>query len=179
MELGPEVELCGESIRPMRREDLPEVLRISGECFNSDAWNRKAFERELELDYSYSFVLEESGKLIGYAVVWKIFEDVNLMSIAISRDYWGKGYGRKLMAFLVEYFRYKAKRFLLDVRKSNIRAIRLYQSLGFKIVSERRKYYSDGEDAFQMLLELEEVKDGNKGKTPEATSFGGEHKEQG
>lgn len=173
------MELCGERIRPMKREDLPEVLRISEECFNSDAWNRRAFEREFELDYSYSFVLEEGEKLIGYAIVWRVLEDVNLMSIAISRDYWGKGYGRKLMSFLIEYFKKEAKRFLLDVRKSNIRAIRLYQSLGFSIVSERRRYYSDGEDAFQMLLELEEVKHGNKGKTPEANPFGEEHKEEG
>lgn len=141
-------------VREMQREDLEEVLRISEECFNSDSWNRKAFEREFELDYSYRFVLEEEGKIIGYAVVWKIFDDVTLMSIAIRKGMWGKGYGKKLMEFLIDYFKEKANRFMLDVRRSNIRAIRLYQSLGFKISSIRHAYYSDGEDAFLMVREL-------------------------
>ncbi|MCS6957318.1 MAG: ribosomal protein S18-alanine N-acetyltransferase [Aquificaceae bacterium] len=165
------MESSEERIRPMKEEDLPKVLEISQECFGSDAWNRKAFEREFELDYSYKFVLEKEGEVIGYAIVWKIFYDVTLMSIALKKDYWGKGYGKKLMRFLIEYFRGKAERFLLDVRRSNIRAIRLYQSLGFKIISERAKYYSDGENAFQMALDLE-VMDADKGKTAEATHPG-------
>ncbi|MCX8164757.1 MAG: ribosomal protein S18-alanine N-acetyltransferase [Aquificaceae bacterium] len=161
----------------MKKEDLPEVLNISQECFSTDAWNIKAFEREFELDYSYRFVLEKEGKVIGYAVVWKAYEDASLMSIAIKKDFWGKGYGKKLMSFLVDYFRPKAKRFLLDVRRSNIKAIRLYQSLGFKILWERHKYYSDGESALQMSLELEEC-DGYKGKAPETPHFGGGDKKQ-
>lgn len=156
-----------QMIREMKSEDIEEVLSINQECFNSDAWSRKAFEREFELKHSYKFVLEEDGKIVGYAVVWKIFEDATLMSIAIRKDRWGRGYGKRLMGFLIDYLSGKAERFLLDVRRSNIRAIRLYQSLGFKIVSERKKYYSDGENALQMVLELE-VKDENKGKTSEA-----------
>ncbi len=155
-------------IREMKPEDIEHVLKISEECFNSDAWNRKAFEREFELEHSYRFVIEEGGVIVGYAVVWRIFEDATLMSIAIRKDMWGKGYGKRLMEFLIDYFRGKVQRFLLDVRRSNIRAIRLYQSLGFKIVSERKNYYSDGENAFQMVLELEEG-DAYKGKTFETT----------
>ncbi|MEJ5338680.1 MAG: ribosomal protein S18-alanine N-acetyltransferase [Aquificaceae bacterium] len=165
-------------IREMRPEDIEHVLKINEECFNSDAWSRKAFEREFELDYSYRFVLEEGGTIIGYAVVWKIYDDANLMSIAVRKDLWGRGYGKKLMEFLVEYFRDKAQRILLDVRRSNIRAIRLYQSLGFKIVSERNKYYSDGENAFQMMLELEE-EDEDKGKTFEVAHTRGKDKAEG
>lgn len=155
-------------IREMRTQDLEEVLSINKECFSSDAWSRKAFEREFKLDYSYKFVLEEEGKVIAYAVVWKVFDEAILMSIAVRKDLWGRGYGKRLMEFLIEYFRGKASRFVLDVRRSNIRAIRLYQSVGFKIVSERKRYYSDGEDAFQMILELEK-EDANKGKTTQAT----------
>ncbi len=151
-------------IREMKPEDIEHVLAISEECFNSDAWSRKAFEREFELKHSHRFVLEEAGEIIGYAVVWSVYEDATLMSIAIRKDMWGQGYGRRLMEFLIDYFRGKAQRLLLDVRRSNIRAIRLYQSLGFKIVAERKGYYSDGENAFQMVLELEE-ENADKGQT--------------
>lgn len=156
-----------EVIRRMQKEDLDEVLKINNECFKSDAWNREAFEREFELNYSYSFVFQKENSVIGYAVVWLVFNEATLMSFAIKKSLWGRGYGKKFMKFLVEYFRGKAKTFFLDVRKSNIRAIRLYKSVGFKIIGEREGYYSDGEDALMMLLELED-KDGDKGKTAEA-----------
>ncbi|MCS7262146.1 MAG: ribosomal protein S18-alanine N-acetyltransferase [Aquificaceae bacterium] len=161
------------NVRAMRGEDLPEVLKISQECFGPDAWSRKAFEREFELKHSHKFVIEEGGKVVGYAVVWKFSEEVSLMSIAVGRDHWGKGYGKRLMTFLVEHFRDQAKRFFLDVRRSNVRAIRLYQSLGFRIVSERRGYYSDGESALQMALELQEAEDAHKGTPSQAPTVGG------
>ena len=41
----------------------------------------------------------------------------------------------------------------LEVRKSNSVAIKLYGDLGFNLVSERKKYYSDGENALVMLKE--------------------------
>jgi len=122
-------------VREMQPSDLEEVLMISEECFNSDAWSRQAFEKEFNLDYSYRFVLEEEGEIIGYAVVWQIYDEATIMSIAIKKDRWGKGYGKRLMEFLIEYFKGKVSRLVLDVRRSNIRAIRLYQSLGFKIIS--------------------------------------------
>jgi [ribosomal protein S18]-alanine N-acetyltransferase len=44
---------------------------------------------------------------------------------------------------------------MLEVRRSNIQAQRLYQSLGFVMTGVRKGYYSDdGEDAFAMTLEL-------------------------
>ncbi|MFN3265192.1 MAG: hypothetical protein ACK42C_09885, partial [Aquificaceae bacterium] len=66
----------------------------------------------------------------------------------------------------------KAKKFILDVRRSNLRAIRLYQSLGFKIIYERQGYYSDGESAFVMSLDLEE-ENGDKGQEVEAFDLRG------
>ena len=43
----------------------------------------------------------------------------------------------------------------LEVRVSNVKAIALYQKFGFKNVSVRKRYYSNGEDAYLMIKELE------------------------
>jgi ribosomal-protein-alanine N-acetyltransferase len=45
---------------------------------------------------------------------------------------------------------------VLEVRKSNLPAIQLYQSLQFVITHVRKSFYSDGEDAYQMALSFEE-----------------------
>ncbi|MFN3870928.1 MAG: ribosomal protein S18-alanine N-acetyltransferase [Aquificaceae bacterium] len=165
-------------IREMTKQDLEEVINISQECFGKDAWSRKAFEKEFNHGHSYRFVIEEDGRILGYAIVWKMYDEVVLMSIAVRKELWGKGIGKSLMLFLVDCFKGKAKKFILDVRRSNLRAIRLYQSLGFKIIYERQKYYSDGENAFLMALDLEE-KDGDKRQEVGALDTGGEASTKG
>lgn len=55
---------------------------------------------------------------------------------------------------------YQAKKVSLHVRKSNRGAIRLYeQVLGYEVDSVAKSYYSDGEDAYLMQVELP-LKDG-------------------
>jgi ribosomal-protein-alanine N-acetyltransferase len=44
---------------------------------------------------------------------------------------------------------------LLEVRKSNEPARRLYEAAGFSVSGERAAYYADGEDAVLMHLDLE------------------------
>ena len=50
-----------------------------------------------------------------------------------------------------------ASRVLLEVRKSNASAIRFYEGFGFKVLGERKDYYSNPiEDAFVMEKNLYE-----------------------
>ncbi|MCS7284937.1 MAG: ribosomal protein S18-alanine N-acetyltransferase [Hydrogenobacter thermophilus] len=150
-------------IRPMEKEDIDAVVEINRECFTSDAWSKSAFEREFSLNYSHKYVLELNGSVIGYLIAWTVYDTATLMNFAVKKEYWGKGYGKKLLTYLIESFKDKVSAIHLDVRKSNMRAIRLYKSLGFKIISERPKYYSDGESAYQMVLELSTPSDSLKG----------------
>ena len=52
--------------------------------------------------------------------------------------------------------RWGIRKVLLDVRKSNEVAVALYQGLGFVICHVRKAFYSDGEDAYQMALYMDE-----------------------
>ncbi|SHK33036.1 ribosomal protein S18-alanine N-acetyltransferase [Thermocrinis minervae] len=143
-------------VRRLREEDLQAVYRINSENFTTDAWPLQAFERELSLDYSHALVWEEDGKVIGYAIAWVVYDEASIMSFAIDKEWQGKGYGKKLLQHLIEHFRKMGgiRRITLDVRKSNIQAINLYRSLGFRIEAERKSYYSDGENAYFMVLDL-------------------------
>lgn len=58
---------------------------------------------------------------------------------------------------MVETF--QAKYVSLHVRVSNVAALHLYKdTLGFKIEKTESKYYADGEDAYCMRLDLDEIR---------------------
>ena len=134
----------------MTPEDIEEVFRINQENFTTDAWSRFAFEKEFQNKFSRKFVLELNGKVVGYIIYWVVREEASIMTFAIDKEHQNKGYGEFLLKESLK--KIDAKRILLDVRKTNLRAINLYRKLGFRLVSERKAYYSDGENALFMEL---------------------------
>lgn len=67
---------------------------------------------------------------------------------------------------------YQAKYVSLHVRVSNVAARHLYEdTLGFQNEKTEAKYYADGEDAFSMRLDLDDIrKQINEAKAREAES---------
>ena len=67
------------------------------------------------------------------------------------------GAGRKMLEHMIKRVRSKAETVFLEVRPSNIKAIRLYNSLGFNEIGIRKGYYpakNGREDAVMLALEL-------------------------
>ena len=65
-------------------------------------------------------------------------------NIAIDKKYRGSGYGRILVDSVLEILEEKNFSVTLEVRKDNIVAINLYESLGFKEAGVRKDYYGIG-----------------------------------
>lgn len=138
----------------MTIEDLSSVLEIENRVF-SDPWPRKFFEEDLNNEFSSYYVLKKEDKIIGYAGLWFMFENCDLVNIAIDSDYQGHGYGKKLLKLLIGEAILKECEFMhLEVRKNNLRAFNLYEKLGFIKTRERKGYYEDGEDALDMVKGL-------------------------
>ncbi len=147
------------SVRPMLREDIDDVLLIELSSFVSP-WGRQHFLDELKNpDISVPLVVECRKNIIAYAVLWIILDECHLANIAVSPDYRNMG----IAGFMIGLIRKKAlerncTRIMLEVRKSNSGAIRLYESHRFYKVGVRKNYYHDGfmrtEDAVLMDLDL-------------------------
>jgi ribosomal-protein-alanine N-acetyltransferase len=67
-----------------------------------------------------------------------------------------RGYGRRIMDEVIAVGRArKCMLATLEVRRSNLAAIRLYEALGFRTVGMRPNYYNDNhEDAAVMIMDL-------------------------
>ena len=95
--------------------------------------------------------------LIGFSIFSLIVPEAHLLNIALLHEHQGKGLGRNLLEHTA--FQSKtlgAKILFLEVRVSNKKAIRLYESMGFVKDAIRANYYSGKlkEDALLMSLKL-------------------------
>ena len=84
------------------------------------------------------------SKIVGYSIFSKIFEIVNLDTIAISPKYQGQKLGKLLLASSIEKLKIQdnsVESIQLEVRESNVKAINLYKSLGFTEDGLRKNYY--------------------------------------
>ena len=144
----------GTKIREITSEDYEQVAFIERECF-PDPWSEKAVRETAESEVSVLLVAETEGKVVGYGGMLVMFEDAEMLNVAVLPQKRGLGLGRALMQGLIsQAITAGATRMLLEVRRSNAGAIYLYEKLGFVPVSERKGYYSDGEDALIYQLNL-------------------------
>jgi ribosomal-protein-alanine N-acetyltransferase len=76
-----------------------------------------------------------------------------LENIAVLPEFRRRGLGRELLSALLKHARLQgAERILLEVRESNLAAIRLYQAAGFQQRGRRREYYlNPAEDALILV----------------------------
>ena len=142
-------------IRRMTLNDIDTVASIEEATFPTP-WSRDSFRQELERNVAARYlVAEKDGRVIGYAGAWIILDESHITNIAIEESCRGHGYGRALTAALMQYLsNLGASYATLEVRRSNLRAQNLYQSLGFVQLGVRKRYYEDNrEDALLMVCD--------------------------
>ncbi len=142
-------------VRPATLFDLSEIMRIERQSFR-EQYPRGLFMMFLDANRETFLVAEYSGQVVGYVMAY-IRPDMegHIMSIAVDPLYRGNGIGRLLMEAVIDRLIKRGARYIgLEVRVSNKGAIKLYEKLGFKKMKIIRGYYSDGEDAYYMMLDL-------------------------
>jgi len=143
------------SVRPATQDDVAKLLEIEARI-QVAPWTRENIEIELSKPYSSFLVYtddETDSEIAGYIVYWMMFDECQILTLGVDISYRGIGVAQKLVRQAVQQAVAKnVKKVLLDVRKSNLAAIQLYQKLGFVIIHVRKSFYSNGEDAYQMAL---------------------------
>ena len=128
------------SARPMRPQDLDAVIAIENRIYPFP-WTRGNFRDSINAGYDCR-VFEVSGVIIGYGVVMRVVDEAHLLNISVAANWQGRGYGRILLHHFMSLARDGGCHFIsLEVRPSNLPAIRLYQTEDFREIAVRRGYY--------------------------------------
>ncbi|MBR6308705.1 MAG: ribosomal protein S18-alanine N-acetyltransferase [Lachnospiraceae bacterium] len=140
-------------VRDLREEDLDEVCAIEESSF-SMPWRREDFQGLIEDNNSIYLVILSDDRVVGAAGYTFNGFDGYINNVVIDVDYRGQGLGRVLLQELLRVGRKNGvPEFTLEVRASNVPAIKLYESLGFKSEGRRKNFYErPTEDAEVMWL---------------------------
>jgi ribosomal-protein-alanine N-acetyltransferase len=141
----------------MTLEDLDDVLAIERASFQTP-WSRGAFRYELTQNrVARSVVARVGGRLVGYLCLWEIGHEIHITNLAVHPTFRRRGSARALLAHTLEQARQGGVELVfLEVRPTNVEALTLYESFGFRIIGRRKGYYLDtGEDALVMEARLD------------------------
>ena len=149
-------------IRKARKSDIDRIIDIERSWQHLSHWSIDSYYRLLNDDsFTSSFVAETDGEngraiIVGF-VIFHIAADVSeIYNIAVESAHARSGIGYELMRAAVhESGTRNARKVILEVRKSNNPAINFYIKFNFKIIGDRKNYYSNPiEDAYIMELAI-------------------------
>jgi ribosomal-protein-alanine N-acetyltransferase len=136
---------------------VEDVIWMHASIFERDpAQARTEIEDERARPWSTVWVATAAARNVGYAIVWSVADEVQLLHIAVAPEARRKGVGAALLTRIVEGAEAASARVvLLEVEAENEPALALYRSHGFVVVNVRRAYYANGKDALEMQKVLE------------------------
>jgi len=149
----------GIRVRHMTSADIPLVHDMAQQCFTTP-WQTESFEYEISNRDAVLQVAEIDNKPAGYVCIRTILDVTHIMDIAVSPELRRAGIGTRLLQSALQQVRSMQrdlKIITLEVRESNIAAVRLYEKFGFKEIGRRKDYYKKPtEDA--LIMELDTTK---------------------
>lgn len=145
--------------RPARLDDVAALQNLENQVFSPADYPLSARALRYHIRrQNLLLVLCYPTEIIGYVLVLlpKSRKTARLYSIAISPAFRKQNFGKQLITqVLASIILLGFQRISLEVKVSNLHAIRLYHRMGFTIQYCLAHYYLDGTDGYRMLLNLE------------------------
>lgn len=132
------------TIREILKEDKTAVLEMMRVFYASPAvytnGSEQIFLTDIEncltnTNYLQGFIVESSGKILGYAMIAKSFSTefgkpcIWLEDLYVKEEFRGLGIGKTVIDFITK--KYDGSLFRLEVEEENESAIKLYKKCGF------------------------------------------------
>ena len=125
-------------IRLMQAADVAAVAKIE-KSVQSHPWTLKQFEDAVTA--YQSTVIEQQGQVLGFCILQPVLDEANLLLMAIDPAQQGQGLGYQLLDASVAMLKNNPVQIFLEVRESNLAAIKLYEKSGFHQIDLRKNYY--------------------------------------
>ena len=133
-------------------DDAPRVAELEAEIF-PDAWGEKDIFSYICGAGSMCYSAVSDGKIAAYIIGRVIAPEGEIYRIATAEGFRRRGIAYRLLDYAIKCEKGRGLECLfLEVRSRNVAARNLYRAHGFKIVGERKNYYSNPTDDAVIML---------------------------
>ncbi len=145
-------------LRQLNKKDIPDLLVIE-QATQEAPWIETTFTQCFAAGYNV-WGLEHQQKIIAFIVMSSTSLGENhILNLGVLPMLQRQGLGTTLLMFALQEAKNRnpASIMYLEVRRSNVKAIKLYHKLGFVQISERKGYYPSKkgrEDALVLAKDL-------------------------
>ena len=130
------------TIRKAEINDVAELLVLENELFSPPYKEEDLLYFIQEPNYARVAVLSKKAEIIGFYIILIMFEEAQIVQLAIKQAYQRLGYAKQLLQDIIARAKEQGcEKLTLEVRVSNEKAWGLYQQFGFKPLAMRKDYY--------------------------------------
>jgi [ribosomal protein S18]-alanine N-acetyltransferase len=135
--------------------DRTAILELEAESF-ANPWTAESFDAMRSSPASRIYVARQgSGRLLAFCALWHIVDELHIHTITVDAKHRRRGIALGLLRHILRETR--AVRATLEVRRSNVAAIKLYERLGFKVTAVRERYYENPQEDGLILWLIHEI----------------------
>ena len=142
-------------IRLLEFRDIEDVLAIQSLCPEIAQWTAWDYHRVAKGEMA-GWVAERKAAIIGFLVARRIASDLEILNFAVKPDARRQGIGGALLEEALRWAKsFDAPRAFLEVRVSNLAALRFYELYHLHTTGRRPRYYAAPiEDALVLAAPL-------------------------
>lgn len=136
----------------IREAEVCDVTRINelGKIINSNFEQLFNIKEMLNDSYSRIYVYLKDDKIVGFISSTVLTDTADILDLIVDEENRYMGVASNLLDYFISDLSESIKLITLEVSTNNKAAINLYNKFGFEIVNVRKKYYSNGDDAYLM-----------------------------
>ena len=130
--------------RALHPDDLLQVAELEN-AVQLDPWTRAQVLEIAPMIQTGEYlgaVVEQTGQVQGYVIARTMLDECEILSVGVAHASQGQGLGKQVLQQLFSQFPAQTSTVHLEVRVSNLPALKLYEALGFIEVGRRKGYYA-------------------------------------
>lgn len=138
-------------IKSLNNEDIAKIEIMEKEIFCLP-WSNNLLKQIFGNKNNILLGTFSGDNLIGYLIASTIFDESELLRLAVLSEFRGYGLAKKMLSYYFTITQ-QYQKFYLEVGEDNETAKTLYLSFGYVVYHTRKNYYSNGTSALLMKRE--------------------------
>lgn len=161
-------------IRWMIQRDLPVVLDIEEQCFESP-WSEDDLIRCLRQRNCIGMVAVRDDRVVGFMIYELHKTRLHILNFAVTKTKQRQAVGTQMAGRLIKKLRWQGRtHILLEVSETNLPAQQFFRKMGFRALSVLRDFYPNSEqDAYLFQYHIRQ-----RGQNAESLASKGETDER-